>query len=120
MTGDKAHGRLWDVLLRCVERPLVAGRLPSRVRLVIDRRQSIADAEAPTVDFRFRRGAAGQVWAPSDRNHGRPVGGDPCANAAILIGSVVVFAAALWLVRSQATVGEVFWMKAPIKDLESK
>ncbi|MEB0059677.1 DUF305 domain-containing protein [Variovorax sp. LG9.2] len=36
------------------------------------------------------------------------------ANAAILIGSVVVFAAALWLVRSQATVDEVSWMKAMI------
>ena len=36
------------------------------------------------------------------------------ANAAILTGSVVVFAAALWLVRSQATVDEVSWMKAMI------
>lgn len=36
------------------------------------------------------------------------------ANAAILIGSLVVFAAALWLVRSQATVDEVSWMKAMI------
>lgn len=36
------------------------------------------------------------------------------ANAMILIGSVVVFAAALWLVRSQATVDEVSWMKAMI------
>lgn len=36
------------------------------------------------------------------------------ANAAILIGSVVVFAAALWLVRSQSTVDEVSWMKAMI------
>ena len=36
------------------------------------------------------------------------------ANAVILIGSVVVFAAALWLVRSQATVDEVSWMKAMI------
>jgi hypothetical protein len=36
------------------------------------------------------------------------------ANAAILIGSVVVFAGALWLVRSQATVDDVLWMKAMI------
>ena len=36
------------------------------------------------------------------------------ANAMILIGSVVVFAAALWLVRSQVTVDEVSWMKAMI------
>ncbi len=36
------------------------------------------------------------------------------ANLAILIGSVAVFAGALWLVRSQATVGDVAWMKAMI------
>ena len=36
------------------------------------------------------------------------------ANTAILIGSVVVFAASLWLVRSQATVDDVSWMKAMI------
>lgn len=36
------------------------------------------------------------------------------ANTAILIGSVVVFAASLWLVRSQATVNDVSWMKAMI------
>ena len=36
------------------------------------------------------------------------------ANAAILLGSVAVFAAALWLVRSQATVSDVAWMKAMI------
>jgi uncharacterized protein (DUF305 family) len=36
------------------------------------------------------------------------------ANAAIIIGSVAVFAGALWLVRSQATVGDAFYMKAMI------
>ncbi len=35
-------------------------------------------------------------------------------NAAIFIGSVVIFAGALWLVRSQATVEDVSWMKAMI------
>lgn len=35
-------------------------------------------------------------------------------NAGILIGSVVVFALALWLVRSQSTVDQVSWMKAMI------
>ena len=35
-------------------------------------------------------------------------------NMGILIGSVVVFAGALWLVRSQATVEDVSWMKAMI------
>jgi peptidoglycan/LPS O-acetylase OafA/YrhL len=35
-------------------------------------------------------------------------------NAAILAGSVIVFAGALWLVRSQATVEDVSWMKAMI------
>ncbi len=35
-------------------------------------------------------------------------------NTAILIGSVVVFAGALWLVRSQQTVDDVSWMKAMI------
>lgn len=35
-------------------------------------------------------------------------------NAAIFIGSIVVFAGALWLVRSQATVEDVSWMKAMI------
>ncbi|MDV6375720.1 DUF305 domain-containing protein [Deinococcus arenicola] len=35
-------------------------------------------------------------------------------NMAILLGNVAVFAAALWLVRSQATVGDVAWMKAII------
>ena len=36
------------------------------------------------------------------------------ANAAILVGGVLVFALALWLVRSQATITDVAWMKAMI------
>lgn len=36
------------------------------------------------------------------------------ANLTIMIGSVFVFALSLWLVRSQATVEEVAWMKAMI------
>lgn len=36
------------------------------------------------------------------------------ANWAILAGGVVVFAASLWLVRSQATVGQEAWMRAMI------
>ena len=36
------------------------------------------------------------------------------ANTAILLASVVVFAGALWLVRSQETVGDVSYMKAMI------
>ena len=36
------------------------------------------------------------------------------ANIAILVGSVVVFAGALWLVRSQETVDDVSYMKAMI------
>jgi uncharacterized protein (DUF305 family) len=36
------------------------------------------------------------------------------ANLAIILGSVVVFALSLWLVRSQATVQDVAWMKAMI------
>ena len=36
------------------------------------------------------------------------------ANGAILLGSVLVFAASLGLVRSQATVGDVSWMEAMI------
>jgi uncharacterized protein (DUF305 family) len=36
------------------------------------------------------------------------------ANAGIFIGSAVVFVAALWLVRSQATVDQVSYMKAMI------
>jgi hypothetical protein len=35
-------------------------------------------------------------------------------NAAILAGSLIVFAGALWLVRSQTTVEDVSWMKAMI------
>ena len=35
-------------------------------------------------------------------------------NAGILIGSVAVFAAALWLVRSQTTVEDVSYMRAMI------
>lgn len=35
-------------------------------------------------------------------------------NLAILVGSVLVFAAAFWLVRSQRTVDDVAWMKAMI------
>jgi hypothetical protein len=35
-------------------------------------------------------------------------------NLAIVVGSVIVFGAALWLVRSQATVGDVAYMKAMI------
>ncbi len=36
------------------------------------------------------------------------------ANFAIFGGAVAIFAICLWLVRSQATVGEVSWMKAMI------
>ncbi len=36
------------------------------------------------------------------------------ANAAIFLGSIVVFAGALWLVRSQETVDDVSFMKAMI------
>jgi uncharacterized protein (DUF305 family) len=36
------------------------------------------------------------------------------ANIAIVLGSVAVFAVALWLVRSQETVGDVAYMKAMI------
>ena len=36
------------------------------------------------------------------------------ANVGIYVGSVVVFAVALWLVRSQATIDEVSYMKAMI------
>ena len=39
---------------------------------------------------------------------------DSKKNAAILIGSALVFAGALWLVRSQQTVGDVAFMKAMI------
>jgi hypothetical protein len=40
--------------------------------------------------------------------------GNRTANVAILAGSVLVFAGALWLVRSQATVEGISWMKAMI------
>lgn len=36
------------------------------------------------------------------------------ANIGIVAGAIVVFAGALWLVRSQETVGDVSWMKAMI------
>lgn len=36
------------------------------------------------------------------------------ANIGIFAGSVAVFVLALWVVRSQATVGDVAWMKAMI------
>ena len=39
---------------------------------------------------------------------------DARLNTAITVGSVVVFALALWLVRSQATVGDVAYMRAMI------
>lgn len=35
-------------------------------------------------------------------------------NVGILVGSVLVFGVTLWLVRSQATVNDVAWMKAMI------
>ncbi len=38
----------------------------------------------------------------------------PRANIAIVLGSVAVFAGALWLVRSQETVDDISWMKAMI------
>jgi uncharacterized protein (DUF305 family) len=36
------------------------------------------------------------------------------ANAGIIIGSLIVFALSLWLVRSQTTVGDVSYMRAMI------
>lgn len=39
---------------------------------------------------------------------------DKRANLAIAIGSVALVGMGLWLVRSQATVGEIAWMKAMI------
>lgn len=36
------------------------------------------------------------------------------ANAAIVVGSVALMGSGLWLVRSQATVGDIAWMKAMI------
>jgi hypothetical protein len=35
-------------------------------------------------------------------------------NIGIFVGSIAVFALSLWLVRSQATVGQVSWMRAMI------
>lgn len=40
--------------------------------------------------------------------------GNRRVNLAIFAGAALVFGLALWLVRSQATVGEVSWMKAMI------
>lgn len=39
---------------------------------------------------------------------------DKRANLAIAIGSVALIGSGLWLVRSQATVGDIAWMKAMI------
>lgn len=39
---------------------------------------------------------------------------DRRVNIGIFVGSVLTFALALWLVRSQRTVGDVSWMKAMI------
>lgn len=39
---------------------------------------------------------------------------DKRANLAIVIGSVVLLGSGLWLVRSQATVADIAWMKAMI------
>ncbi len=39
---------------------------------------------------------------------------DTRKNAAIFVGSAVVFAASFWLVRAQTTVDDVAWMKAMI------
>jgi hypothetical protein len=39
---------------------------------------------------------------------------NPRINAAILAGSAIVFAGSLWLVRSQATVGDISYMEAMI------
>ena len=44
----------------------------------------------------------------------RKMYGNRKANGVILLGSVVVFAASLGLVRSQATVGDVSWLEAMI------
>lgn len=38
----------------------------------------------------------------------------PAVNIAIVVGSIVLFSATLWLVRSQETVQDVAWMKAMI------
>lgn len=39
---------------------------------------------------------------------------NPRVNLSIFVGSAVVFAVALWLVRSQTTVEDVSWMKAMV------
>src|SRR5690606_12217123 len=39
---------------------------------------------------------------------------DKSANLAIVIGSVALMGLGLWLVRSQATVGDIAWMEAMI------
>lgn len=36
------------------------------------------------------------------------------ANAGIIIGSIIIFALSLWLVRSQTTIGDVSYMRAMI------
>ena len=53
----------------------------------------------------------GFMWSMYDR---------PRRKLAIVAASIAVFAASLWLVRSQATVDDVSWMKALITDLESR
>jgi hypothetical protein len=40
--------------------------------------------------------------------------GNTGANLAIVVGSAVIFASSLWLVRSQETVGDISYMKAMI------
>ncbi len=47
----------------------------------------------------------GFMWSMYDK---------PKRNLAIVVGSLLVFAGSLWLVRSQATVEDVSWMKAMI------
>ena len=44
----------------------------------------------------------------------RKMYGNPRANLAIVVGSLGILAVALWLVRSQSTVGDVAYMKAMI------
>jgi len=39
---------------------------------------------------------------------------DKRANLAIIVGSIALMGLGLWLVRSQATVGDIAWMKAMI------
>ncbi|WP_263970562.1 DUF305 domain-containing protein [Leptolyngbya sp. KIOST-1] len=40
--------------------------------------------------------------------------GNRKVNTSIFVGSIIVFALSLWLVRSQTTVGDIAWMKAMI------